>query len=62
MRTVLWGLFFVVCNIVGVEVFKAAITLPFDEALLPRVLAVPLIGLTALSATRVAGLFGSREQ
>jgi hypothetical protein len=62
MRTVLWGSFFVVCNIVGVEVFKAAITLPFDEALLPRVLAVPLIGLTALSATRIAGLFGSREQ
>ena len=62
MRTVLWGSFFVVCNIVGVEVFKAAITLPSDEALLPRVLAVPLIGLTALSATRIAGLFGSREQ
>jgi hypothetical protein len=62
MRTVLWGSFFVVCNIVGVEVFKAAITLPFDEALLPRVLTVPLIGLTALSATRIAGLFGSRER
>ena len=61
MRTSLWALFFVVCNIVGVEVFKAAITLPFDEALLPRVLAVPLIGLTALSATRLAGIFGSRQ-
>ena len=62
MQAALWALFFVVCNIVGVEVFKAAITLPFEDALLPRVLAVPLIGLTALSATRVAGLLSAREK
>ncbi|MBI2203539.1 MAG: hypothetical protein HYU41_06795 [Candidatus Rokubacteria bacterium] len=62
MRIGLWALFFVICNIVGVEVFKAAILLPFDEAILPRVLAVPLVGLTALSASRVVGLFNTREK
>ena len=60
MRTSLWALFFVVCNVVGVEVFKAAITLPYDEALLPRVLAVPLVGLAALSASRIAGVLSPR--
>jgi hypothetical protein len=62
MRTALWAAFFVICNIIGVEVFKAAITLPFEDALLPRVLAVPMIGLTALSATRIAGLLSSRNR
>ena len=62
MRIGLWVAFFVVCNIVGVEVFKAAILLPFEDALLPRVLAVPLIGLTALSATRLLGIFNSRDE
>lgn len=62
MRTALWAAFFVICNIIGVEVFKAAITLPFEDALLPRVLAVPMIGLTALSATRIAGLLSSRDK
>jgi hypothetical protein len=60
MRTTLWVVFFVICNIIGVEVFKAAITLPFEDALLPRVLAVPMIGLTALGATRIAGLLSTR--
>ena len=62
MRIGLWVAFFVVCNVVGVEVFKAAILLPFEDALLPRVLASPLIGLTALSATRVLGMFDSRDE
>ena len=62
MRIGLWVAFFVVCNVVGVEVFKAAILLPFEDALLPRVLAIPLIGLTALSATRVLGMFDSRDE
>ena len=62
MRTALWAVFFVICNIIGVEVFKAAITLPFEDALLPRVLAVPMVGLTALSATRIAGLFSTRDK
>lgn len=62
MRTSLWVLFFVVCNIVGVEVFKAAITLPHDEAFLPRVLAVPLVGLAALSVSRIAGVLSPRDK
>ena len=31
MRLGSWVAFFVVCNILGVEVFKAAMTLPFEE-------------------------------
>jgi hypothetical protein len=53
MRMLSWVAFFVVCNVLGVEAFKAAFTLPWDEALLPGVLVVPLIGLTAFGATRV---------
>ena len=49
MRLGAWLAFFVVCNILGVEVFKAAMTLPLEEALLPGVLTVPLIALTARS-------------
>ena len=62
MRLGLWAAFFVVCNIIGVEVFKAAVTLPFDEALLPRLLAVPLIGLTAMGATRVMSALNDRQK
>jgi hypothetical protein len=62
MRIGLWAALFVVCNIVGVEVFKAAVVLPLEDALWPRVLAVPMIGLTALSATRVLHIFGSRDR
>jgi hypothetical protein len=54
MRLWSWVAFFIVCNIVGVEVFKAAMTLPFEEALVPGILSVPLIGLTAIGASRVA--------
>jgi hypothetical protein len=53
MRLLSWVAFFVVCNVIGVEVFKAAMTLPFEEALLPGILTIPLIGLTAVGATRV---------
>ena len=62
MRLVLWTAFFVVCNIVGVETFKAAITLPLDEALVPGVLSIPLIGLAALGATRVLDAWRGRER
>ena len=62
MRLVLWTAFFVVCNVVGVETFKAAITLPLDEALVPGVLSVPLIGLAALGATRVLDAWRGRER
>ena len=41
MRLVLWIAFFLISNLVGVEVFKAAMTLPFEEALLPGILTLP---------------------
>ena len=53
MRLMLWGAFFVVSNLLGVEALKAAVTLPSDERLLPGLLTFPLVGLTAMSATRV---------
>ena len=53
MRLVLWIAFFLISNLVGVEVFKAAMTLPFEEALLPGIHTLPLVGDTAVSATRV---------
>jgi hypothetical protein len=53
MRLSLWAAFFVVSNLLGVEVFKAAVTLPWEEALVPGLLTVPLVGLTALGATRI---------
>ena len=62
MRLWLWVAFFVISNLLGVEVFKAAVTLPFDEALLPGVLTLPLIGLTAVSATRVMDAWKNREE
>ena len=62
MRLWLWVTFFVVSNLLGVEVFKAAVTLPFDEALLPGVLTLPLVGLTAISATRVLDAWKNRQE
>ena len=62
MRLALWAAFFVVCNILGVETFKAAITLPFDEALVPGFLSVPLVGLAAFGVTRVVGAWRDRER
>ena len=62
MRLGLWIAFFVVCNVIGVEVFKAALTLPFDEALVPGILSVPMIALTALSATRVTSALSEKEK
>lgn len=62
MRLGLWVAFFVVSNLLGVEVFKAAVTLPFDEALLPGVLTLPLVGLTAVSATRVLAAWKNRGE
>jgi len=62
MRLALWAAFFVVCNVLGVEVFKAAMTLPFEEAVVPGVLSVPLIGLTALGATQLVAAWNSRDE
>ena len=53
MRLLLWGAFFLVSNLLGIEALTAAVTLPSDERLLPGLLTFPLIGLTAMSATRV---------
>jgi hypothetical protein len=62
MRLWSWVALFIVSNILGVEVFKAAMTLPFEEALIPGVLSVPLIGLTALGATRVVSLWNAPRE
>ena len=62
MRLALWAAFFLVSNVLGVETFKAAITLPLDEALMPGLLSVPLIGLAALSVTRVVDAWGERRR
>jgi hypothetical protein len=62
MRRLLWAIFFVICNLIGVEVFKAAMTLPGNEALLPGILTIPLVGLTAFGATRVLSAFTDRDE
>lgn len=62
MRIALWAVFLVTCNVMGVEVFKAAMTLPFEEAVLPGLLTVPLVGLTALSVTQVVNAWKNRDQ
>lgn len=62
MRLLLWGAFFVVSNLLGVETLKAAVTLPSDERLLPGLLTFPLVGLTAVSATRVLEAWRRRDE
>ena len=57
MRLGLWIALFLVANVLGVEVFKAAVTLPRDEALLPGLLTVPLVLLSAVGASRIVGLW-----
>jgi hypothetical protein len=52
MRIWLWIVFFVVANLMGVEAFTAAVTLPREDALLPGLLTVPLVALSALGASR----------
>lgn len=62
MRVGLWAAFFVVCNILGVETFKAAVTLPLEEAFVPGFLSIPLIGLTAFGATRMLSAWQERNR
>jgi hypothetical protein len=62
MRLWSWVAFFLVCNVLGVEVFKAAMTLPFEEALLPGALSIPLIGLAAVGAKRVVSLWHDTKE
>ena len=62
MRLWLWVAFLVISNLLGIEVLKAAVTLPLDEALVPGVLTLPLIGLTAVSVTRVLDAWNRRAE
>jgi len=62
MRCALWVVFFVVANLLGVEVFKAAVTLPWDEALVPRLLTLPLVVLAALGASRIVSTWQRPEE
>jgi hypothetical protein len=62
MQLWLWIAFFVVSNLLGIEVFKAAVTLPWDEALVPGVLTVPLVAMSALSATRILAAWQARKE
>jgi hypothetical protein len=62
MRLWLWVAFFLVANLLGVEVFKAAVTLPREEALLPGLLTLPLVGLSALGASRIVDAWQKPEK
>jgi hypothetical protein len=62
MQLSLWIAFFVVSNVLGIEVFKAAVTLPWEEALLPGLLTVPLVALSALGATRIVAAWEARKE
>jgi hypothetical protein len=62
MRLWLWVAFFIVANLMGVEVFRAAVTLPWDEALLPGLLTLPLVGMSAVGASRVIAAWQHREE
>jgi hypothetical protein len=61
MRLWLWVAFFIVANLLGVEVFRAAVTLPWDEAVVPGLLTIPLILLSALGATRIVATWQRPE-
>ena len=58
----LWVLFFLLCNVLGVETLRAAITLPPEDALWPAALTVPLVGLTAFGATRMLQAWRARGE
>jgi hypothetical protein len=62
MRLWLWVAFFLVANLLGVEVFKAAVTLPPEEALLPGLLTLPLVALSALGASRIVDAWQRPEK
>jgi hypothetical protein len=62
MQFCLWVAFFIVANLLGVEVFRAAVTLPWDEAVVPGLLTIPLILLSALGATRIVATWQRPEE
>jgi hypothetical protein len=61
MRAVLWLALFIIANVLGVSALTAALTLPSDERLLPAMLTVPLIGLAAMGAARLAAAWQRRD-
>jgi hypothetical protein len=62
MRVGLWTAFLLVSNVLGVETFRAAVTLPREDALLPAMLTVPLVGLAAFGVTRVLRAWHARDE
>jgi hypothetical protein len=62
MRLALWVVFFVVANLLGVEVLRAAVTLPWEEALLPGLLTIPFVLLSAVGATRIVSTWRRPEE
>jgi hypothetical protein len=62
MQLMVWSAFLVISNVLGVQAVTAAVTLPADEALLPRLLTVPLVALSAIGVTRVVAAWRDREQ
>jgi hypothetical protein len=62
MRLWLWVTFFVIANLLGVEVFKAAITLPREEAIVPGLLTIPLVVLAAIGAARIVSAWHRPEE
>jgi hypothetical protein len=62
MRITLWAVFFLVSNVLGIEAFRAAVTLPFEEALLPGLLTLPLVALTAFGASRLMIAWGDHRE
>jgi hypothetical protein len=62
MRLCLWVVFFVVANLMGVEAFKAAVTLPLEEALVPWLVTIPLVVLSAVGATRIVAAWQRSDE
>jgi hypothetical protein len=62
MRIALWAVFFLVSNLLGIEAFRAAVTLPLEEALLPGLLTVSLVGLTAFGASRLVIAWNDHDE
>jgi hypothetical protein len=60
MQLWLWAIFFVISNLLGIETLRAAVTLPLEEALLPGLLTIPLVGLTAFSVRHVVDAWHQR--
>jgi hypothetical protein len=62
MQLSLWVALFIVANLLGVEVLKAAVTLPWQEALVPGLLTIPLVLLSAVGVTRIVSAWQHPEE